>query len=1191
MKFLSLKNVPSEARSIIRKRFNGFLSVNSHERRSTANIKIEDEDLLIMLHNLEIDFLSSELASKEYYLSQVSGVKDAMSFNDLLEGGWIRVSWGRVQGIGREINNAINRLPPQLAVALSKFFNNYQQTKFRISRQGSQHLEIIEQIESGITDLRDITSRSPEWVAARLWERHSEPQEKLRWWIDRWELLEFPEITPSLVWNEIDAEEFIKKAIEVLSSEASLLTWADFDQLILKQRALITGNENQFCFPMPLSSLVEQYLWLMDPRNESMTLPVLFGCRFWGLVKILLNDVDIKDQSSLPHPTAKYLFELAVDRPELMWCITENAKKRPFVLVELLLFPATTALACAIIFDWRTYVGGWDSETIETDQRSLKMKAIGDAIAIIDFYLREERIDINEIAGLLIYLYQVQTARSYNNVIIFDYAVMLEKFNNMLKVQSTEILTKLYVSIIPSDGELIFGDPTYFSALELVTINGSEKLTRSEKLVESYLKLLNSVDQFTIWQQKISAAHSLTLTKLARNSEVLWEKFLNPIDIPELMQKAASSSEFNEITSKRRIGNAIRIHLRILALAISTCQKDILDDLVAALIACIKLGVYDDDSKGRVAAFSPSYEIGLNRNFQRESIAKCLASALVVLDELRRDLLLKAILLTDEPYVLGQLITLAPLNCQEKIEQRLNALPPEEAASVWSLLEFQARRETILNAKLEPLASLYIEAESKLKTFGIIPGRAVEILRAQLHSAFNREDWTYIQTVELPKNLNQVEENESNEVILFYKALAAMRQPNADLPWAITAFDRLHKKYPKNNAYIENLIAAQISQLFSEDIFRILSGDDVRIGREILYRIENAESSYLDAGIEISSFSVNKALLLLGLSQPDYAYATLSSLSPSMMNEKLTAFQVIALQRSGHSAKAAELLEGALTSNNDLEILLAAKENIYGSDNTKFSIQIAVVDDPVPSIRNAFLKLIRMSPLQQAKVLHEEEDLPGFILEQTRLATASMNALIPMMNGLELDSCEDDLNSLLRELLTAQLSFIKWHVSDQSLGGFTARGNPGERDLIIKYDQVTLAVIEALRCDRPVTQQSMVNDLASHFQKLFSYSDCTIFIHITYSTLVEGTTNIIKCLKQIAKDSFGTLEFNGLQDLVTYGTLPVGFKAEFIRNSEHVDVYFLVLDMAQTFPRVAGKTAHDTKSNLGGALPKKIKKI
>jgi hypothetical protein len=197
-----------------------------------------------------------------------------------------------------------------------------------------------------------------------------------------------------------------------------------------------------------------------------------------------------------------------------------------------------------------------------------------------------------------------------------------------------------------------------------------------------------------------------------------------------------------------------------------------------------------------------------------------------------------------------------------------------------------------------------------------------------------------------------------------------------------------------------------------------------------------------------------------------------------------------------------------------------------------------------------------------------------------------------MMKKVVIDQCEDDLNALIREILTARFDFLKWSVHDQSKGGYSGKGNPGERDILIKSANTTLAVIEAIHCDRPVTQQATLNDLASHFQKLLGYSECWCFVHLTYCYLEDGVGSVLEELKRIAKNQAPDgFIYMYRQDRPPLGSSPLGFVATYKHDQQEVTVLFLVLDMKQAIQREAAMTAAETKVNKGKILPVKPDKI
>jgi hypothetical protein len=212
--------------------------------------------------------------------------------------------------------------------------------------------------------------------------------------------------------------------------------------------------------------------------------------------------------------------------------------------------------------------------------------------------------------------------------------------------------------------------------------------------------------------------------------------------------------------------------------------------------------------------------------------------------------------------------------------------------------------------------------------------------------------------------------------------------------------------------------------------------------------------------------------------------------------------------------------------------------------------------------------------MRQAEVLKSPpEPFDTFVIDHVRSAAASVTSLVPMMKGVDFTSCEDDLTALIRELLVARFQFLGWSVPDQSKGGFTAKGNPGERDLLLQKDSTTLAVIEAVVCNRPVTQEWTHRELTSHFRKLLAYSECRLFFHLTYA-YGEDPASITPLLHTLAKEAAPTgFRYISSGEIPFTDSRPIGLVARYAGEFGEVKVVFLVLNMGQHHQRQAAKAA------------------
>jgi hypothetical protein len=256
------------------------------------------------------------------------------------------------------------------------------------------------------------------------------------------------------------------------------------------------------------------------------------------------------------------------------------------------------------------------------------------------------------------------------------------------------------------------------------------------------------------------------------------------------------------------------------------------------------------------------------------------------------------------------------------------------------------------------------------------------------------------------------------------------------------------------------------------------------------------------------------------------------------------------------------------------DILHGAREHIKSGKPVFAIANVSLESDRLPLIKVALFDLLQMDHMRQAEALMPPpESFDTFVIEHVRSAAGSVTSLVPMMKGVKIDSCEDDLSALIRELLASRVQFLRWSVPDQSKGGITAKGNPGERDLLLTRDSTTLAVIEAVVCNRPMTQQSMKDDLTYHFRKLFTYDTCRLFFHLTYA-YIENPASILAHLRDTAtRDAPNGFSYVRSNDIDFTDSRPTGFTARYATEFGEAKVVFLILNMGLHHQRAAAKAA------------------
>jgi tetratricopeptide (TPR) repeat protein len=444
-------------------------------------------------------------------------------------------------------------------------------------------------------------------------------------------------------------------------------------------------------------------------------------------------------------------------------------------------------------------------------------------------------------------------------------------------------------------------------------------------------------------------------------------------------------------------------------------------------------------------------------------------------------------------------------------------------------------------------------------------------LRATLRLQLLRRNWTAIANTEPPSGLSPGEQSSAVETINFYKAVAALINPDGDRHVAEQMFAQLQHRCPDVVAYATNLFAARISLLLGGDLFGQLHGAALIRGRQVLVEAEQMMLRVRAVGNSDSEiFSCNKALLLLALGQPEQANELLTSLHASRLGDAAAAYSAVALARIGRVPEAMAILDQAEQTLGGTDVLHSARAHIRSGKPFFAAANVLSADDPVPRIKVALFDLLQMDHLRQAEVLNPQpEPFDTFVIAQVRSAAASVTSLVPMMKGVDFTSCEDDLTALIRELLVARFQFLGWSVPDQSKGGFTAKGNPGERDLLLQKGSTILAVIEAVVCKESVSQQN----LTRHFKKLFGYSTCRLFFHLTYA-YSKNASSILGHLRQTAEyNAPAAFAYLRREDIPLTDSRPTGFIARYAGELGDVKMVFLVLDMSQYPQREAAKTA------------------
>ena len=1022
--------------------------------------------------------------------------------------------------------------------------------------------EVTTKISSGDLKPEQIGCQAADWVAARLWDRTTTDYESastaLRVWFDRWEKLGHPSFVPQVVWDQSALSMFREAGFAVLESDRGICGWdAARDDLIKKYALLSNEDAGTIATRVPAvpDSLVDRVTWVFDVTDHSRMRQ--HEDIAW-LVSLLLSDAEADDGGTAPHPVADRLIELAKDNADLFFILIFQISATPILLADLLLHPATTAVACLLVAKWQQSSDAWDRHLIDRDNRTTKSIAFADAVSVLGHFLARRDTDPKEAASLMAWFHQTLPHGSVDAA--ENHESLLATLKDELSQQPRAVLLAIVDALLTSSDTKV--DTSRFcAAVDIVDCGGLLSEVDPIPFVDAYTSLVGS----TIPARRsvvLSSTGAATLVKIAlRAPRASFRRFFDPIDTADRLERGSDEQRFSLVFE---LGWSIRTHIRTLSGAILSHSTAVPEEVTSALVATIRTGALAHREKGRIAVFSPHYEEYGSDGYPGRPIAADIGSAIDKLSGAHRDRLLTAVLETDEPMLLAQLLQFSPHTAKDQIRRRVEELTPDEAGEVYSLTHAQARIDTLLSAGLAEAAERFIEVERQLHTLGNVRGRVVARLRARLRLHLLRDEWREIASTEIPDGLSQAEQRSAAEAIGFYKGLASLHDPNGDRQAAEEMFARLHRERSDVFAYFLNLFAVRVFILLDDNMFSTLSGTDIVRGYQLLSYNEKRIHQYrsmskIDAGI----YTYNRAQLLMALGQTQQALDLLTLAGISNLDEKEAALAAVASARLNRVSEANFILKQAELQVGDTDLLRAAQDHIVHSIPYAGELVWSLGDEATGKVKGASYDLHQMDHVEQSRVFQSSGTADEIVIPHVRAAAERVTELVPMMRNVVIDSCEDDLNALLKGFLSLGVQHLGWSVGDQSKGGFTKKGNPGERDLVITNGSTTISIIEAVLCRKSTGRAN----LESHFKRLLAYGQCNLFFLVVYSYIDKPGT-ILQTIREFSGS--GNVGFTYLKscDIAHTDSRPPGIIAYYQGEYGKISVACLVLDMCQRAQRM-----------------------
>jgi len=1192
-RFPSLYSDPSRTRHSLRDRLSRFLSVeHSRAARAPSEVTLTDEDLLRLLTNLTIEHAGTIENARTHYEGAADPEGSFPGLSDLIAARWVRKVRNRVVISIEHLRASKSGLTPRDAAAYASLQQHQYDETYSFDSTMSDDPELgstVSALKAGQLNLARIGSQRPEWVVSRLWEAFlsssSGTRAALERWLDRWNEIGRPKVVPSEAWDDATAEAFRTAALQLLEEETSI-GWGEVHGYFAQQMANAANVDVEVArrnlSPTP-QTLIERYLWLTSRGCER---PLHWGIwplqDFAGLISILLADIEQTDLSPVPHPLFEKIMAIVEERPEFLFLLSLHFSHSPVLLADLLLRPSTAAWACLLIWRWQLRRDAWENNVLRRDDDRNKRAAFDDAGAVARYLLDEKNAPVAEVAGLLTTIYRDDRATSDTNTESSS-AMRRQFMGELIQAKSEkiqEVIQTLFGSL-HSEGP---GSGTFAAALALVEESQLATVVDPAPLVTAYAEALTRGDHWLSAHQINNSQARVLLELAARAGSELRTRFLDPLEVPKRLS-AISELGANSVMIADGVARTVRVHLRVLCRAIAGQTEQVPEDLVNALVSAIRTGSLARLERNQVDAFSAHYETDFPKRQIDRPISADLAAALSKLQGAQKEKLLNVVLEIEEPLTLARLLLFTPIEIHSKIRERVMKLTPSKASDLYMLNALQTRIDELLNAEFSDVAATFLEAEQHAPSLGGVPGRAISRLRHQLRLHLLRREWTSIMEFNVPTETPEQEQETAREAIEFYRALALLQSPDGDRTDTENRFARLQQKRPQLAAYTINLHATRVAKLLGNNIFGYI---EEGAASDALRVIAEGERALLDfpglTSDEAATIRLNNTLLFLGIKRPAKALDVLDEVETDRPRAALYAYRSVALERTQQSRQARAILATAEEQFGKTPLLEAARNQITSSMPFTGQVQIATDQDSVTWIRSALTELMRLDAGEQVRALSAKDGTIGdFLLGHVREAGAAVVGLVPIMRRLDMGSYEDDVTAVLKEILSARLRPVNWSVHDQSKGGVTHTGNPGERDLVIKKDTGILTVIEAVMTRLPTTNRFTLGDLTSHFQKLFAYETCPVYFHITYE-MSGDRGGVLDHLKRASRENVPEgISFVQHEDIQFDDSRPTGFTATYKTAAGLRKTHFLLLELNLDLQRAAAQASD-------AANPRKSKK-
>lgn len=1186
---------PLKARLELRKTFKRWLAWSRQPHFIVESEEIVDELCLLELcqhYRLEYPGCAGDIA-KTWDESEDRVADGGPQFADLESLDWVFFDGGRWIMQSTPLGTSSDIIYPSQST--KTFLTGLGKVRLvaRTDNAPASAQKLVVRILAGDLLDRNILTKRPDWLTGRLWEwLCPKPQPSFGGTDDEGQIATIVEDEVSDAAALIDVEDVDKAFVEwsawcailgaagrwdvswsavemsccrdaahrVLDRQNLWGTWANdttrYAEVLTKTFGISEDSLRYSRTPRvpPPRTLVSRSDWLAWPEVEHLMMQRLDRSTVGFAFGLLCSELDKTDIGPSITASAAAVISFMAAHPMALQLLLLWVDNRPALLVDLLIHQGAACLGTKLAIEWRAQSRPSSDQQVSREAQT-KAFAIQDALSLLAHHLDKRTLDLEEYASLVTWCY---AGASYSNKAVADSRGLIgQQLLGMVARKSEdtqlEVLQHLVSQAAYQDN---LSRARFAAVLEGLNILTSASGVDISPIVALYAKFAH--DLHLEWTDVSSLPGELAVRLVATalsHTALERDALLRPIDSAKVLRNTPDKDKLSVSSS---IARTLRTHVRLLARAVASWPDGAVPpELCDALEFLISRSVIEHTEKGRVGALTDRYSPNLFWGREEGTPAQDLTAAWRRLSGNRQDAMLDVFAQSDDPVLLAELCEYLPAAAKPIIRKRLRQLKPEEASAFWTWPELQRRISSLLVAGEYELAREHLDMAQR-DVSHIPPQYQLVLFGLELQIFLGEKNWGALDSAVVPQSLDEATTRQARDQLDFYRATSQLMRPNGNLPSARVLLQRLAARPGAAPAYKENVFAIAIQQLMGKTL-QPLRGPDKVIGEGLLAEMNAAVSA--DEEQAHANLLANRALLLLALQRPKDALDSITLRREMARSLDLEITAVLAKSEMGLHDEAMAILDAAISEFGDDDRLTAVKNDLQTGGALQSVTSPSLSVDLISSIRVALQQLAELPPSDVGDILGPPGGgIQGYLTRQVSKAVAALQHMAAMLrdrkNSADDAKFENDLNTAVREVLGASLAMSKWDVIDQSLGGTTLNGTPGERDIVIRMSGQEIAIYEALVCtglNRPNTK--------SHFDKLLSYGLCDIYFHVTYSYAksVEPLLDYLRDMLENDLPSGYTYIRCAPLEPSNYATR--GYSATYQADHREVTVVFLIADL------------------------------